>query len=64
MNDLFLENDKIHRMKSRAVEKYKVQHVNTERLKNSSKIAMQKMLNHDARIKVNARKIVILQQQW
>ena len=37
-------------MKTRAVEKYKVQHANTERLKNSSIIAMQKMLNYDAKI--------------
>ena len=47
LNDLFPENDKIHKMKTRAVEKYKVQHANTERLKKSSIIAMQKMLNHD-----------------
>ena len=46
---LFPENDKIHRMKTRTVKKYKVQHANTERFKNSSIIAMQKMLNHDAR---------------
>ena len=50
LNDLFPENDKTHRMKTRAVEKYRVQHANTERFKNSSIIAMQKMLNHDARI--------------
>ena len=49
MNDLFPENDKTHRMKTRPVEKYRVQHANTERIKNSSIIAMQKMLNHDAR---------------
>ena len=30
--------------------KYKVQHANRERLKNSCIIAMQKMFNHDARI--------------
>ena len=36
-------------MKTRAVEKYKVQHANTERFKKSSIIAMQKMLNHDTR---------------
>ena len=48
-NYLFPENDKIHKMKTRAVEKYKVQHANTERLKKSSIIAMQKMLNHDTR---------------
>ena len=49
MNDLFPENDKTHKMKTRAVEKYKVQHANTERLKKSSIIVMQKMLNHDTR---------------
>ena len=49
LNDLFPENDKIHKMKTRAVEKYKVQHANTERFKKSSIIAMQKMLNHDTR---------------
>ena len=50
LNALFLKKDKIHQMKTRAMEKYKVQHANTERLKNSSIMAMQKMLNHDARI--------------
>ena len=49
LNDLFPENDKTHKMKTRAVEKYKVQHANTERLKKSSIIVMQKMLNHDTR---------------
>ena len=49
LNDLIPENDKIHKMKTRAVEKYKVQHANTERFKKSSIIAMQKMLNHDTR---------------
>ena len=49
LNDLFPENDKTHKMKTRAVEKYKVQHANTERFKKSSIIAMQKMLNHDTR---------------
>ena len=34
LNDLFPENDKIHRNKTRAVEKYEVQHANTERLQN------------------------------
>ena len=34
LNDLFSENDKTHKIKTRAVEKYKVQHANTERLKN------------------------------
>ena len=49
LNDLFPENDKIHQMKTRTVEKYKVQHANTERFKKPSIIAMQKMLNHDTR---------------
>ena len=42
LNDLFPEKDKIHKMKTRAVEKYKLQHVYTERLKNSSIIVKQK----------------------
>ena len=46
---LKMTNDKTHKMKTRAVEKYKVQHANTERFKKSSIIAMQKMLNHDTR---------------
>ena len=29
LNDLFPENDKIHKMKTRAVEKYQVKHANT-----------------------------------
>ena len=37
-------------MKTRAVEKHKVQHANTERLKSFGIIAMQKMLNHYARM--------------
>ena len=48
-NDLFPENDKTHKMKTRVVENYKAQHANTERFKKSSIIAMQKMLNHDTR---------------
>ena len=44
---------------NKSIGEYKVQHGNTERLKNSSIIAMQKMLNHDARIGANARTIVI-----
>ena len=50
LNDLFPENDKTHRMKTRAVEKYRVQHANTERLKNSSIITMQKVINYEARM--------------
>ena len=38
----------------------KVQHANIERLKKSSIIAMQKMLNHNTRTEADARKIVIL----
>ena len=33
LNDLFPENDKIHKMKTRAVEKYKVQHANKSQVK-------------------------------
>ena len=50
LSDLFPENEKTHRMKTRTVEKHKVQHANTERLKNTSIIAMQKMLDHDSKI--------------
>ena len=39
LNDLFSENDKTHRMKTRAVKKYKVQHANTERLRNSGEMS-------------------------
>ena len=37
MNDLFPENEKMHKIKTRIVGKYKEQHANTERLKNSNK---------------------------
>ena len=53
LNDLFPENEKRLKMKTGAVEKYKVQHVNTERSKKSSMTALQKMLIHDARIQAN-----------
>ena len=53
LNDLFPENEKRLKMKTGAVEKYEVQHVNTERSKNSSMTALQKMLIHDARIQAN-----------
>ena len=37
--------EKLHKMKTRVNDKYKVQFANTDRLKNSSIITMQKMLN-------------------
>ena len=43
----FPENDNIHKIKTRALEKYKVQHASTERFKHSRIKVMQKMLNHD-----------------
>ena len=46
--DMFPLNFKTHNMDTRYAEKYKVQHANTERLKNSSIIFMQMLLNeHD-----------------
>ena len=45
MNDLFPKNDKKHVMKTRTDDKYIVKFANTDRLKNSSIITMQNMLN-------------------
>ena len=42
---MFPESKKIHKMEIRQSEKYQVQHANTERLKKSSVIYMQKLLN-------------------
>ena len=47
LNDLLQENVKNHEMKTRGNEKYDVTFANTERLKNSSIITMQNMLNTD-----------------
>ena len=51
MNDLFPVNDKIHKMKTRDDDKYKVKFANTGRLKNSSIISMQNMLNENEKNK-------------
>ena len=45
MKDLFPINKKIHKMKTKYEEKYEVFFANTERLKNSAVIHMQKKLN-------------------
>jgi hypothetical protein len=45
LNDLFPNNDKKHKMETRAKEKYEVQFANTDRMKNASIITMQHMLN-------------------
>ena len=42
-------NEKKHKMKSREISKFKVNFANTDRLKNSSIITMQNMLNEDDR---------------
>ena len=45
MKNMFPLNDKTHAMDKRSFEKYKVQHANTDRLKNSAIIYLQNMLN-------------------
>ena len=47
MNKMFPLNDKKHEMVTRDNEKYRVQFANTERLKNSSIIYMQGLLNQN-----------------
>ena len=47
LNDLFPVNNKEHQMVTRSSDKYKILHANTERLKNSSIITMQHLLNGD-----------------
>ena len=47
LNDLFPLNDKNHKMQTRNNEKYEVMFANTNRLKNSSIITMQTMLNNN-----------------
>ena len=49
LKDLFPENDKLHGMQTRNPEKYKVQFANTDRLKNSSIIYMQNLLNSNSK---------------
>ena len=45
--DLLREREKVHNMKTRDPEQYEVEFANTERLKNSCVIQMQKILNQD-----------------
>ena len=45
LSDLFLINEKTHKMKTRDDNKYKVNFANTGRLKDASIISMQNMLN-------------------
>ena len=45
LKNMFPKNDKMHTMETRNTEKYKVQHANTERLRKSSIIYMQNLLN-------------------
>ena len=47
--DLFPMNDKTHHMQTREDDKFKVKFANTDRLKHSSIITMQNMLNEDAK---------------
>ena len=47
LKDLFPENTNEHSMKTRHQEKYKVLHANTNRLKNSSILYMQNLLNNE-----------------
>ena len=42
---MFPLNEKIHGMETRNINKYKVQHANTDRLKNFAQIYMQNLLN-------------------
>ena len=49
LNDLLPLNDKCHDMKTRDYEHYKVDFANTERLKKSSIINIQTLLNEDFR---------------
>ena len=50
LNDLFPLNKKEHTMETRENLKYKVNFANTDRLKTSSIIAMQHMLNEEEKI--------------
>ena len=47
LNDLLPLTDKIHKMKTRKNEKYKVEFANKQRLKNESIITMQNLLNEN-----------------
>ena len=48
--NMFPKNDKKHQMNTRNPDKFKVQFANTERLKNSSIIYMQKLLNDHVKL--------------
>ena len=45
--DILREREKVHNIKTRDLEQYEVDFANTERLKNSCVIQMQKILNQD-----------------
>ena len=47
LNDLLPLTDKIHNMRTRKNEIYKIEFANTQRLKNSSIITMQNLLNEN-----------------
>ena len=47
LNDLLPKNDKCHEMKTRNIEQFKVDFANTERLRKSSIISIQTLLNED-----------------
>ena len=51
LSDLFPENDKKHLMKTRIDDKYRVNFANTDKLRNSSIITMQNMLNSNEKKK-------------
>ena len=51
LEHMFPKNDKSHMMKTRNIETYKVNHANTDRLKNSPIIYMQNLLNQEIKIK-------------
>ena len=54
LNDLFPKNEKQHKMETRETPKYKVNFANTDRMKNSSIIAMQNMLNEEEETKITS----------
>ena len=51
LNELFPIKEKMHQMETREDNKFKVNFANTDRLKNSSIISMQNMLNEDSSYK-------------
>ena len=56
LNDLFPENIKTHGMKTRKPEKYQVTFANTERLRTSTIVYMQNLLNEEYMLE-NQKKI-------